>query len=61
MSVDSVDDLQRDFADVDINGSSTNNDDAEDYEENVPTPAEVFNSNNNNGINDTFVHVSAKI
>lgn len=61
MSMETVDDMQRDFADVDINnGDSNNEDEDQDEEEEVPSPAVVtnINNNNNNAINQTSIHVS---
>ncbi|KAI8124894.1 hypothetical protein FF38_05844 [Lucilia cuprina] len=54
MSMEAVDDMQREFADVDINnGDSNNEDDEQDEEEEVPSPAVV---GNNNGLNQNVIH-----
>lgn len=53
-SVDDLHDLQRDFADVDINNGVSNIDDEPDEEEEVPAVAAVAN---NNSINEVVMHV----
>uniref|UniRef100_A0A1A9WKK7 PX domain-containing protein n=1 Tax=Glossina brevipalpis TaxID=37001 RepID=A0A1A9WKK7_9MUSC len=50
MSMETVDDLQREFADVDINNGISNIDDEPDEEEEVPAVA------NNNSINEVVMH-----
>uniref|UniRef100_A0A1A9Z7W3 PX domain-containing protein n=1 Tax=Glossina pallidipes TaxID=7398 RepID=A0A1A9Z7W3_GLOPL len=52
-SVDDLHDLQRDFADVDINNGVSNIDDEPDEEEEVPAVAAVAN---NNSINEVVMH-----
>lgn len=58
MSMEAVDDMQREFADVDINNGDSNNEDEEqDEEEEVPSPA----VGNNNGLNQNVIHVSGQV
>lgn len=57
MSKESVNDMQREFADVDINNGDLINEDYEqDEEEEVPSPAVA----NNNGLNQNVIHVSSQ-
>ncbi|XP_013116514.1 sorting nexin-2 isoform X1 [Stomoxys calcitrans] len=51
MSMENVEDMQRDFADVDINNGS--NDDDDEQDEQVPSPV---SNNNNNGMNQPTIH-----
>lgn len=56
MSMENVDDIsnmQRDFADVDINNGADSNNEDEQEEEEVPSPA-----TNNNGLSQSSIHVS---